>query len=173
MCSRSLTKISTPSSILGEWHIFGCACLKHKCIVFCKTSITYCKKLALVKHSSLTHLLSSRGPNTCLLGDSSGSSCLGFPPCRDLPSWPPSPACLPSPSSATSAWPNTTRSSNWRGTRLTTIPDRGIHVVSAGKNSAKPTQPNLFPRLISVIFRLKHFWWSSFLWWKADFILTK
>ena len=21
----------TPSSTLGEWHIFGCACLKHKC----------------------------------------------------------------------------------------------------------------------------------------------
>ena len=26
--------MSTPSSTLGEWHIFGCACLKHKCGVW-------------------------------------------------------------------------------------------------------------------------------------------
>ena len=25
--------MSTLSSTLGEWHIFGCACLKHKCQV--------------------------------------------------------------------------------------------------------------------------------------------
>ena len=31
MCSRCKKNISTLSSTLGEWHIFGCACLKHKC----------------------------------------------------------------------------------------------------------------------------------------------
>ena len=30
MCTRRKNK-SNMSSTLGEWHIFGCACLKHKC----------------------------------------------------------------------------------------------------------------------------------------------
>ena len=30
MFKNFFQKMSTPSSTLGEWHIFGCACLKHK-----------------------------------------------------------------------------------------------------------------------------------------------
>ena len=39
-----LNKISTLSSTLGEWHIFGCAFLKHKCGPVAKCDHAFKKK---------------------------------------------------------------------------------------------------------------------------------
>ena len=56
MYSRSLKKYSTPSSTLGELHIFDSACLKHKwsvaicCLLVCMVCLTihvYCQILAI------------------------------------------------------------------------------------------------------------------------------
>ena len=33
-------KLSTPFWTLGEWHIFGCACLKHKCHILYAVQFT-------------------------------------------------------------------------------------------------------------------------------------
>ena len=41
MFKKFSKKCSIPSSTLGGWHIFGCACLKHKCVTFIAFIISF------------------------------------------------------------------------------------------------------------------------------------
>ena len=41
MFKKFSKKCSIPASTLGGWHIFGCACLKHKCVTFIAFIISF------------------------------------------------------------------------------------------------------------------------------------